>query len=97
MKIDNISNETFNFTEELQSLFDAMSEGKTIKEVICMSGKMNENKPEKDFILKNFIPVEYTVAACYRNGNEPQDLVEVETEDGDTRAFYMNWVRSFKL
>ncbi len=93
MNIFNPNNQSFNYSENLKPLFEAMKQGKRIKSVTCMRGTMNADNPSRDFKIKDFIAVDYSVAAGRLDGVDC-DLVETQARKKD---FYMNWVRSFEL
>lgn len=103
MNIENLHNDSFNYPLELQPLFDAMKEGKTIKSIVCMGGSMNKDNPAKDFTIENFKAINYWVSIGSNNGYERFDYVDTDAPETDPnksrthKSFYMNWVRSFQL
>jgi len=80
-----------NIEEWLHPLFDAIIQGGTITQIICMRGTMNKDNRQLDFVLEIFCASEYWQGIAFR------DNQEIDYVQGEPREFYMNWVISFIL
>ena len=92
MEIYKHENEEFNFDSELIPLFKAMEKGEVISEINFID-RVTIKLPEYSNFT-NFKADSYFVAMQQNfDGSEKFDYVVGE----DERAFYMNWIKSFKL
>lgn len=101
MNIMNGHNETFNYPDWMEPLFNAMKEGRTIKRVIYFSGDMNKDNPEKDITLEDFIATDYLVGISrnLKNGTLSDNVITNKhiNKDSPEGRFYMHWIKSFEI
>lgn len=91
LRVFSNGDEGYNFPKDLQPLFDAMTEGKTIKSITCMGGSANKDNREKDFIIENFVATDYYVGFCMSGNEKFDNVLDMRSE----KSFYMSWVLSF--
>jgi hypothetical protein len=75
-----IEGNSINVNKKLQPLFDAMKNGKRIKQVIIMNGKNNSNDRTQDVIIRDFIASDY-------DARSESNFVRTDKEN-----FYMSWI-----
>jgi hypothetical protein len=94
MEIFKDKKEKYNFSDNLQPLFEAMEKGEVIREITLID-KCKEKLGENTIL--DFKATHYWVAMQSNGTNtESFDYVNVET-NSKLKSFYMNWVVSFKI
>ena len=94
MEIYKCGIDTFNFTINLNPLFEAMEKGDVISE-ITLNDKYKKARGEN--IIIDFEATDYHIAQQSNfNGSKHFDFVNGKSIN-NIDGFYMNWVDSFKL
>jgi len=91
MEIHKNTKEKFNYNSSLESLFQAMKNGETIKEITL------NVKIKGEDVIKNFVADNYFVGMQSNyHGTEYFDYVTGISES-NIHAFYMDWIDSFTI